>query len=435
MQLGRPCWYPEVVGTLEARRLRRFGSAWALAVMGAPLLACASSVSEVDPDASGSAATDSSTGATNGSPTSTSSVSDATTVATSSGVDTGSGPDTQTTSPTTDPSGSETGGGCQALWWNTDWVTRLPLSIPADRVDADLAEVPILVVLNGERLDHLPLTPAELRFVDAAGNPRAHEVEHWAYPDDSWVWVRVPALSQRQDTRLHLYFGSSDVPDVADPPAVWSNYLAVLHFADDLQDSTGAHDGTSPSPPGFGTGAVGTGARFDGLDDYLDLPSENDFDLANAITISLWMRTAGWTFMWETLVAKGDDSWRLHRDELTSQLEFANHIDAAWTHDLEGALAVDDDVWHFVTAVFDGNTKVLFVDGEIDAMGPFDGHLPSSGYPVRIGDNSQAVGRFFTGGMDEVRISGIPRSPAWVRVQYRSMTDALIDYGAVETCP
>lgn len=394
---------------------------------------CGASPSEVPPDTGSSSAESTGAAATTSGPVGdpTSSVGSLATTSNGSG-----GPTSGSTGASPTSSDDSTTGSldCGSDWWDSGWLSRLPLVVPANKVSANLTEVPLLVVLDGTRLGGAPLTPEELRFVDAAGTLRPHEIESWDYPDRSFVWVRVSSLSARQNTRLWMYFSTSDVPDVQAPADVWANYLAVYHFTEGFSDAAQQHDGFSDHLPAPTESVIGGGVRFDGTDDYVELPDESDFNLANALSISLWMRRSGWSHTYETLIAKGDNSWRLHRDNNAQPLEFANHRPSGGTDDLGGSTEVTDDQWHHVAIVYGGGGKALYIDGVLDTNNGYTEGLATSSFPVFLGENSETTGRFFGGDMDEVRISGIPRSPEWIALQYRSMTDDLLDFEKVEAC-
>jgi hypothetical protein len=72
-----------------------------------------------------------------------------------------------------------------------------------------------------------------------------------------------------------------------------------------------------------------------------------------------------------------------------------------WTY---GITPVDDGEWHHVGWVYDGTMNYLYVDGEVDATEENSGQITVSSYPLYIGDNSQATGRFWNGLIDDVMI-------------------------------
>jgi hypothetical protein len=62
---------------------------------------------------------------------------------------------------------------------------------------------------------------------------------------------------------------------------------------------------------------------FDGVDDYVTLANESNFDFTNQMTVEAWIKVDAFDKNWQAIVTKGDDSWRLHRYNNTNFLNFA----------------------------------------------------------------------------------------------------------------
>ena len=79
----------------------------------------------------------------------------------------------------------------------------------------------------------------------------------------------------------------------------FSNLVGLWHFDGDANDSSGV------IPPNGGTlynfvspccwvmGKFGNALSFDGSDDYVEVASPNNLDIANAITVQAWIKPAG----------------------------------------------------------------------------------------------------------------------------------------------
>ncbi|MFW2381848.1 MAG: DUF2341 domain-containing protein, partial [Acidimicrobiales bacterium] len=105
-----------------------------------------------------------------------------------------------------------------------DWSVRRPLAVDADRVDAPLADFPLLVQLVDPNLaTNAQFDGDDLVFVAADGVTRLdHHIESW---DDATgaltAWVRIPALDNVNDGELFLYLGNPSARDQTDPRAVF----------------------------------------------------------------------------------------------------------------------------------------------------------------------------------------------------------------------
>lgn len=147
----------------------------------------------------------------------------------------------------------------------------------------------------------------------------------------------------------------------------------------------------------------------------------------SSYSIAVWFRSDGFQTNYETLISKGNASWRMQRKAGTRQLEFAtnpfiqNGIPEKSQVRVFSKGPVDDDRWHLAVGVVDLNQNLnlrLYVDGELhESKTLFVKHMNSNAQ-VMIGGNSEYLGfdrngnqigkhpgnRFFRGLIDEVVI-------------------------------
>lgn len=180
---------------------------------------------------------------------------------------------------------------------------------------------------------------------------------------------------------------------------------------------------TGKEPPKLGDkGAIpsdkNTSVTFTGSQSVL-IPNQDMFtNLAPAMTVEAWIRVDKFDTTWQTVVSKGDSSWRLQRDGNTAHLAF--DTDGLNPPYLSGNKAVNDGQWHYVAAVYDGMAKYLYVDGELDAMVGASGTIQNNAFPVVIGDNEQTGSRGWVGGIDEVALYRFALSPLRIRDRYQA---------------
>lgn len=174
-------------------------------------------------------------------------------------------------------------------------------------------------------------------------------------------------------------------------------------------------------------GDANLSAGFDGVNDYVEIANESAFDgLTTRLTVEAWVKTAGWSRTWETLVSKGDSSWRLSRYNNSRQVSF-DTSSAAGAHSLIGTSNLDDNRWHHVVGVYDGVAKYLYVDGILEAFAPYRQAILQNDFPVRLGENAQATGRYFRGQLDEVALYARALSPLEVLDHFRAGGGAGLD--------
>jgi hypothetical protein len=236
---------------------------------------------------------------------------------------------------------------------------------------------------------------------------------------------------------LWMYYGNSGAAAPAPSENTWdSGFKSVHHFHADTNDSTGAdNDGASQQPPSAGPGIVADARVFDGMNDHLLLPDEADYDFTTAVSVSAWIRVQSFSKDWQAVVAKGDDSWRLHREGGSNSPGFGTSNAQNQNDNFGSPVNVNDKQWHHVAGVYDGQTKKVFVDGTI-ASKQLAITIQGSNYQVCIGENNQATGRHFHGSIDEVRISSVVRSDAWMLAEHRTVTvDNTLTFGVDQPVP
>ncbi|MEM9273667.1 MAG: LamG-like jellyroll fold domain-containing protein [Cyanobacteria bacterium P01_F01_bin.143] len=146
--------------------------------------------------------------------------------------------------------------------------------------------------------------------------------------------------------------------------------------------------------------------RLDGIDDYVQVGNESNFDsITNTITVETWIKVESFTKKWQTIVSKGNDSWRLSRNANSNYLHFAIGNSSA-----SGNINVNDGEWHHVVGVYDGTSIKLYVDGVLDQATTVQVSIPTNDHNVTIGANEAAAGREFHGKIDEVRIWNTART-------------------------
>ena len=183
-------------------------------------------------------------------------------------------------------------------------------------------------------------------------------------------------------------------------------------------------------------GLLGGCRLFDGLDDYVELPEESAYDFTTALTVEAWIRADMFDAYFEAIVTKGDDAWRLHRENTTRSVGFGSDTNDGIDDNLGGAVLVDENHWHYVAIVYGNAEKRIYVDGMPDGRPmPYLGPIKTTDSVVMFGMNAQQPGREFEGEMDEVRISNVARNRSWIRMQHQSMTDQVLEYGTESHLP
>ncbi|MHC4727938.1 MAG: LamG domain-containing protein [Planctomycetota bacterium] len=174
-----------------------------------------------------------------------------------------------------------------------------------------------------------------------------------------------------------------------------------------VDSSDNNRNGTLVGDTSWVDGITGGALAFDGEGDYVDMGKDPAFDIKNQITVSAWIKVSGFDKDWQTIIAKGDRSWRLQRNWNENTLEFACSglvVPGSDWGPVYGNTDVNDGHWHHIVGVYDQQNIYLYVDGNLDASATASGTIRINEEPVYIGENSQMPNRFFNGLIDDVRI-------------------------------
>ena len=284
---------------------------------------------------------------------------------------------------------------------------------------SELTDFPVLVSLDpaaipGFHYDECAAQGADLRFTDADNAVLlSHEIESWNTGGVSRIWVRVPSLVSNRVIRA---FWRNAEAGAASAPSVWdAGFRGVWHLAGSVSDATTNANAAVDSGT-LQTNGVVAGARAFGGSATLDCGNGVSLNFTNQLTLSAWIKPSaiyGNVVVGKSYAADHVSpyySWVLY----TTGSSLHCRIDqSAGTL---GTLTVGQ--WQHVAATYDGSAVTLFVDG--NSVGAFakTGSLLVTPRDVRIGGrDTTSPGEFFSGSIDEVRISSTARSADWIRAE------------------
>ena len=327
--------------------------------------------------------------------------------------------------------------GTSGDWYDDEWSYRKKITIDKDKVDDNLTDFPVLIKITGsdELFTYAQADGDDILFTEDDGQTKIpHEIEEYDNSGQVAVlWVKTD-LSSSSDTEIYMYYGNSTCGDQQEVTDVWdSDYYLVQH----LNESSGAYyDSTSNNNDGtaYGgmtrgvTGKIGDAARFDGLNDYIQLPSSNNLtgDNLQTCTSECWFKTTGtgaeYTFAIKRSVTQ---STLISLTVNNSGAGNAGALIRNKTNTAHSTLNYDggynDGDWHYLVAVVDGDDRYIYIDGtqrdtDSDGMQSVSGN---SAY-ASIGAFTAAHSTSFDGDLDEVRFSRSARSADWISTQYNN---------------
>lgn len=334
---------------------------------------------------------------------------------------------------------------------NFGWETTLTIDHTKVMDSVNLIDFPLLVVLHESALKTVSNGGNvesnhgyDILFCGANDAKLEHQVESYnPVTGELTAWVKLPVLFNNVDTEIKITCGNNSINTNSSTENVWnSEYEAVWHMNDnpsatDLQDAAGTFNGQS-----FGNmtgsdlvvGKIAGAIDFDGNDDYFAIENKSYTNPGevNTLTVSAWVKTDfnnnSWTSNWSLIDFDRSEYFNffVHGKGYISFCTRANGID-----DFHGGAQgqVNNNEWHHVVAVFDGQAKKLFIDGVL--VGTVNN--PHGGQPIGsgtnrfgfIGEGSEAGSYngsrnnlYYKGKIDELRLIEAVKSDGWIMTEY-----------------
>ena len=324
-----------------------------------------------------------------------------------------------------------------------DFDSNIEIIVNSSLIDDDLTNFPLLVHYDGGSLQgNILANASDIAFFDSTNSTQFnHEVESYnATSGELWAWVNVTSVTSGSDTVFYMYYGDSDGGyEVGyNPEDVWdSNYVFVGHCADTddwLGDSTsnGVNFVENGNPSGYqATGIASYGVDGDGVDDYF---TNNTLDVTGyaEMMVEVWYKSPSYS---------ADDKIYLFGSRWNTAPEdvrFGYKEGATGTGDTGCDYTWDDSVdeggqdynhdadtnWHYYVTSIDANSHVYGYRDKVrtltDSSVNFDfGNMDNlHGIGARSYHGSPLP---FRGILDEVRISDLDRSHAWLNATFDSI--------------
>lgn len=340
----------------------------------------------------------------------------------------------------------------------TDFPVYLNLSTTSGTTSADVSD--IFTDLGANSLKTAVFTDDETTECYV-------EIERWDNAGNkAELWVRVPSVSNSAKTVLYFAYdnGQSDnttyVGVIGSTPGqtVWdANFVAVYHMNQDpdgdptdaIKDSTtNANHGT---PNGAMTtadlvdGQIGKGIDFEGADDRLDFGQEWGplFDAAPAMTIEASIKndTLPTTGTYRAIVNSNIETtsigWGLGLIDIsdTDYMRIAGRSVVTDTFQSATATFSTTGAFKNVAGVndFANDKQYGYIEGAevINTAATFDNTSYTSGSLTLndiVGSDPAETGSFFDGTIDEVRLSKIRRTAAWLKATHYSNNDNIMTW-------
>lgn len=199
--------------------------------------------------------------------------------------------------------------------------------------------------------------------------------------------------------------------------------VGIWLFEGNANDSSeNGNDGELINGGGFVNEAkvLNQSLSLDGDDDYVLVPTSASLDsTADEYTGVAWIKYArkggvapGGCCADDQMILAFSTSWhnlfnlygRGGRNNPGAVEVGSNELNPQW---FVGPTSVDDDEWHHVASTYDGATRTIYVDGEVDAEQPATGTLGVAGIDLFIGGSADPDPRPGNGLINELGLFNV----------------------------
>jgi hypothetical protein len=154
-------------------------------------------------------------------------------------------------------------------------------------------------------------------------------------------------------------------------------------------------------------GRFGKCLRFNGSDNYVNVPHNSSLNMSGGISMLAWFKTGG-TNDYSGIVQKFLDSnntgWGLsYNNNGNLRADFGNG--SVYINVGSSGIDVRDNRWHFACATYDGSNAKIYIDGKLRGLISGSGYLTNNTRNLTFGEDSDGgFDRYFNGYIDEIAI-------------------------------
>ncbi len=330
-----------------------------------------------------------------------------------------------------------------ANWYNSAWAYRKQITIDHTKVNASQTNFPVLISESSDADLQSYAQPSgnDILFTASDGITKLnHEIESYNSTTGALIaWVDVPALSSTVDTQLYMYYGNPNASNQQDAPATWNaNYVGVWHLGANgtnlnTNDSTANGNNGTNTLASLATGQIGGAASFNGNGSSISTPLVQNS--AIQYSVSAWIKTTSGGVIEQDRGSSGAGH------SLTLSLGYGCGIGAgelgffddtnATCIGVASTYTFNDGLWHYVEGTWSAGSGSaiassqfqLYVDGQAvptTAISIGNDASPLTGSGGTIIGYHQAWSNYFSGLINDLKISDVSRSASWINTSYNN---------------
>jgi len=260
-----------------------------------------------------------------------------------------------------------------------------------------------------------------------------HEIESYsATTGEIIAWVNVTTLSATQDTSIYMYYGGPSAGGATNQnkTGTWDgNYVGIYHLGNgstlSVADSSPSGNNGTNSGTTATVGKIGPGAgSFDG-NDRIALGLTN-YTTSQNWTIEAWVNTSVADGNYH-IIANYGDAFSGSGNSPTIVENSANQWEVqscGCAANCQAGSSVTTNTWIHVVGTGDSSNAIrLYLNGSLSAGPKTVDNTPITPAYSAIGSSAEATpAYYFTGKIDEIRISKTNRSAGWITTEYTNQS-------------
>lgn len=198
--------------------------------------------------------------------------------------------------------------------------------------------------------------------------------------------------------------------------------------------NTAGIDGTLTNGPLYSASPIqfgGNALSFDGANDYVSVPDNNNLDITTNITLEAWVYATKSTGV-QNVVSKSSNSINTGYIFPRTDNGWSNvvlYLNIGGWKTLSAAYP-SLNAWHHLAATYDGATMKIYIDGTLSASSAQTGSIATNSNALTLG-NQTGYSEYFGGSADEIRVWNVTRTQSEIQNSMNSELDPASQTGLV----
>jgi hypothetical protein len=289
---------------------------------------------------------------------------------------------------------------------------------------ASVEGFPLLVRLDKDFFDFSSAQAKgqDIRFSAPAGGALPYQIEQWdAKKGTASIWVRIPKIAGNARQEIKVRWGDPSAKSQSNGKAVFdksNGHLAVWHMNGPVtDDELGAIKSTDKGTTAA-AGMIGEARYFPGKKGVFCGKDITTFPTGSQPhSSSVWFRGEKQNcrvLSWGKEYAQGKvQMWYRSPSQIRMDCYFSDA-------DVRGNPIIPLNKWTHVVHTYTKGESRIYVNGALDAEAKTRAKTLDIKSPARMWIGGWYNNYDFIGDIDEVRISGVTRSPTWIKLEYEN---------------